>query len=40
MLPLLYLLLATARSSLKPQRERALANLALRQLLAILTRKT
>jgi hypothetical protein len=40
MLHLLYLLLATARSSLKPQRELALENLALRQQLAILKRKT
>jgi hypothetical protein len=40
MLPLLYVLLATARSSLKPQRELALENLALRQQLAILERKT
>jgi len=40
MLPLLYALLATARSSLKPQRELALENLALRQQLAILKRKT
>ena len=40
MLPLLYALLATARSSLKPQRELALQNLALRQQLAILQRKT
>ncbi|RLB49820.1 MAG: integrase [Deltaproteobacteria bacterium] len=37
---LLYALLATARSSLKPQRELALENLALRQQLAILHRKT
>ena len=37
---LLYALLATARSSLKPQRELALENLALRQPLAILKRKT
>jgi hypothetical protein len=40
MLHLLYLLLATARSSLRPQRELALENLALRQHLAILKRKT
>jgi Flp pilus assembly protein TadD len=40
MLHLLYALLATARSSLKPQRELALENLALRQQLAILRRKT
>ena len=40
MLHLLYALLATARSSLKPQRELALQNLALRQQLAILKRKT
>jgi putative transposase len=40
MLPLLYVLLATARSSLKSQRELALENLALRQQLAILHRKT
>lgn len=40
MLHLLYPLLATARSSLKPQRELALQNLALRQQLAILKRKT
>jgi hypothetical protein len=37
---LLYALLATARSSLKSQRELALDNLALRQQLAILKRKT
>ncbi len=37
---LLYLLLTTARSSLKSQRELALENLALRQQLAILKRKT
>ncbi|NOQ82704.1 MAG: hypothetical protein GQ551_01755 [Myxococcales bacterium] len=37
---LLYALLATARSSLKPQRELAIENLALRQQLAILRRKT
>jgi transposase InsO family protein len=37
---LLYALLATARSSLKSQRELALENLALRQQLAILHRKT
>ena len=35
---LLYVLLATARASLKPQRELALENLALRQQLAILHR--
>jgi putative transposase len=40
MLHLLYVLLATARSSLKPQRELALENLALRQQLAIPQRKT
>ena len=40
MLPLLYALLATARSSLRPQRELALENLALRQRLAILKRKS
>ncbi len=40
MLHLLYVLLATARSTLKPQRELALENLALRQQLAILQRKT
>ena len=40
MLHLLYALLATARSSLKPQRELALENLALRQQLAILGRET
>ena len=40
MLHLLYVLLATARSSLKPQRELALQNLALRQQLAIVQRKT
>ena len=40
MLPLLYALFATARSSLRPQRELALENLALRQQLAILHRKT
>ncbi|MGB3049431.1 MAG: integrase core domain-containing protein [Polyangiales bacterium] len=40
MLPLLYALLATASSSLKSQRELALENLALRQQLAILKRKT
>ena len=37
---LLYVLLATARESLKPQRELALENLALRQQLAILHRKS
>jgi hypothetical protein len=40
MLRLLYALLATARSSLRLQRELALENLALRQQLAILQRKT
>ena len=40
MLHLLYFLLATARSSLKAQRELALENVALRQQLAILQRKT
>ena len=40
MLHLLYALLATARSSLRPQRELALENLALRQQLAILHRKS
>jgi putative transposase len=40
MLHLLYVLLATARSSLKPQRELALENLALRQQPAIVQRKT
>ena len=40
MLPLQYVLLATARSSLKAQRELALENLALRQQLAIVQRKT
>ncbi len=40
MLQLVYALLATARSSLKPQRELALQNLALRQQLAILHCKT
>jgi len=40
MLHLLYALLATARSSLKSQRELALENLALRQQLATLHRKT
>ncbi|MBW1903767.1 MAG: transposase [Deltaproteobacteria bacterium] len=40
MLHLLYVLLATARSSLKPQRDLALENLALRQQLAIVQRKT
>ena len=39
MLPLLYVLLATARSSLKAQRELALENLALRQQLAIVQRR-
>ena len=40
MVPLVYALLATARSSFRPQRELALENLALRQQLAILRRKT
>jgi hypothetical protein len=40
MLHLRYVLLATARSSLKLQRELALENLALRQQLAIVHRKT
>ncbi|MGB8225204.1 MAG: hypothetical protein WCF10_21635 [Polyangiales bacterium] len=40
MLPLLYALLTSARSSLKTKRELALENLALRQQLAILKRKT
>ncbi len=40
MLHLLYALLATVRSGLKPQRELALENLALRQQLAIVQRKT
>lgn len=40
MLSLLYALLATARSSLRPQRELALENLALRQQLAVLQRKS
>jgi hypothetical protein len=40
MLHLLYALLATTRSSLRPQRELALENLALRQQLAIVQRKT
>jgi hypothetical protein len=40
MLPLLFALLATARSSLKSQREPALQSLAARQQLAILKRKT
>ena len=40
MLHLLYALLATARSSLKSQRELELENLALRQQLAILKRTT
>ena len=40
MLPLLYPLFATDGSSLRPQRELALENLALRQQLAILKRKT
>ena len=38
--PLVYALLATARSSLRPQRKLALENLALRQQLAILRHKT
>ena len=40
MLHLLYALLATARSSLRLQRELAIENLALRQQLAILKRTT
>ena len=40
MVPLLYALLATARSSLRPQRELVLENLASRRQLAILKRKT
>ena len=40
MLRLLYALLATASSSLKPRRELALENLALRQQLALLQRKS
>jgi len=40
MLDLLYALLAAARSSLKAQRELALENLALRQQLAILKRRS
>jgi hypothetical protein len=40
MIDLLYAMLATARSTLKSQRELALQNLALRQRLAILKRKT
>jgi len=40
MIHLLYALLATARSSLKSQREFALENLALRQQLAVLKRAT
>jgi len=40
MIDLLYVLLAAARSSLRPQPELALENLALRQQLAILKRKT
>jgi len=40
MVHLLYALLATARSCLRPQRELALENLALSQQLAILKRKT
>ena len=39
MLPLLYALFATARSSLRPQRELALENLALRQPLVLGKRK-
>ena len=40
MLHLLYVVFATARSSLKTRRELALENLALRQQLAIVQRKT
>jgi hypothetical protein len=40
MIDLLYVLLATARSNLKSQRELALENLVLRQQLAVLKRKT
>jgi hypothetical protein len=40
MIDLLYALLAAARSSLKPQRELALENLALRQQFAVLHRKS
>jgi hypothetical protein len=40
MLPLLYALLTSARSSLKAKRELALENLAWRQQLAILKRTT
>ena len=40
MIDLLNAMLATARSSLKSQRELALENLALRQQLAVLKRKT
>jgi hypothetical protein len=40
MIDLLYALLATARSSMKSQRELALENLALRQQLAVLKRRT
>ena len=40
MLPLLCALLAAARSSLRPQRELALENLALRQQLAALKHET
>jgi putative transposase len=40
MIDLLYALLATARSSLKSQRGLALENLALRQQLGVLKRKT
>jgi hypothetical protein len=40
MLPLLYALLATARSRPKPQRELALENVAFRQQLGIVQRKT
>ncbi len=40
MIDLLYALLATARSSMRSQRELALENLALRQQLAVLKCKT
>jgi hypothetical protein len=40
MIDLLYALLATARSSLKSQRELAFENLALRQQLGVLRRMT
>ena len=40
MLHLLYALVATARSSLNSQRDLALENLALRQQLAVVQRKT